>query len=136
MNNVEYREKFRSFLADDARYCKFVEVINRGRDARLFFWQERAIEKFCAEYSLLIPSYEELREIFDICELHGNTLEHGMVSVFHGHVDYSREYTKACQELFPNSYLSEVNGPKEMYGKNIEIRFCQACRDAENRWKS
>ncbi len=134
MNESEFREKFREFLNDEDRYKKFVATINRDKDNRLLFWQERTIEKFCQQYSLDIPSFNGLRGIFDICELHGSRLENGKVKVFCGHVDYSKDYTKACAELFPNSHLSEVNGPEEMQGKYYNIRFCQTCREAQQKW--
>ncbi|MBU6952488.1 hypothetical protein [Hahella sp. HN01] len=114
MNAIEFRENFREFLKNDERYKKFVAIINRGRDSRLLFWQERAIEQFCEKHALEIPSFEVLQEIFSVCELHGNTLEHGKAKVFCGHIDYSPDYIKACAKLFPNSYMSSVNGPEEM----------------------
>jgi hypothetical protein len=136
MNSAEYRAKFKEFLGDEDRYKKFVATVNRGREGRLLFWQERAVERFCSSNVIPVSSYEDLRELFAVCELHGNKLENGTVKVFKGHVDYSQEYNKACQELFPNSYMSDINGPQEMWGKYLEIRYCQACRDAEHQWKS
>ena len=134
MSETEYREKFREFLNDDVRYRKFIVTINRTKDDRLLFWQERVIEKFCQQYSIASHSFIDLRRIFNICEVHGAPLENGKVKVFRGHIDYSQDYERACAELFPNSHLSEVNGPKEMQGKYYNIRFCQACREAQQQW--
>ncbi|WP_041598566.1 hypothetical protein [Hahella chejuensis] len=135
MNAIEFRESFRKFLKNDERYKKFIAIINRGREERLLFWQEHAVEQFCDKHALDIPSFDVLQEILCVCELHGNTLEDGKVKVFCGHVDYSPDYKQACAKLFPNSYISAVNGPEEMYGEYSDIRFCKACREAEQQWR-
>lgn len=133
MKAEEFREKFIEFMADSDRYKTFVVLINKR--GRLLFWQERVLEKFCGNNELEVPSFSSLQEIFGVCELHGVPLEQGTVKIFRGHVDYSREYTKACLDRFPNSYLSEVNGPEELHGKYIPVRICPVCRKAENAWK-
>lgn len=135
MNPSEFREKFKIYLDDVDRYRKFVRLLNRGKENRLLYWQEKVMNSFCEKYTIEFPSSEHLKVIFAICELHNEPLKHGTVKVFAGHIDYSREYDNACAEKFPNSYMSEINGPKELYGKYIDINFCSACREAEKQWK-
>ena len=128
------RSKFSEYLNDDTRYRKFVRHINKGYQKRLLFWQEKELETFSNENSIAVPNYEELEEAFRICEIHGAELQKGKVKVFNGNIDCTREYEEACIELFPNSWLGPINGPKEKYGKNLEIWYCPLCRSAEQKW--
>ncbi len=136
MNNIDFRDNFKAFLAGEVRYKKLLATVNRTRDGRLLFWQERAIEKFCETHSISVPDVGQLFEIFGICEVHGNRLEMSSVKVFSGEIDYSRTYSKAREEFFPNSYLNEINGPYDMWGEFIEVRVCQACHKAEVQWQA
>ena len=134
MDTLEFRQKFKLYLDDHERYRKFLALINRNKENRLLFWQERLIEKFCEKYSINLPDFSYLKQVFAICEIHETPLEQGKVKVFRGHLDYSRKYEKACIENFPNSYLSEINGPKECHGMYIDIYFCPSCREAQKVW--
>ena len=135
MKSAEFRENFKAFLDDDNRYRRFLTLINHGKEKRLLFWQEQVLEKFCKASLIDVPNFEYIQTIFAICEVHYVPLERGKVKVFRGHVDYSDEYNRVSIESFPNSHLSEINGPAELYGKFIDVLFCPSCRDAEKSWE-
>ena len=134
MKKEEYRKLFLEYLDDEVRYGKFVAQINSRQKNRLAYWQEKEIENFSEKHSLQVLSYDELLDIFSICEVHGDELQDGVVRVFNGHIDYSPAYGESASKLFPNSYLDEINGPRELYGKDAPVRFCPSCRKARNEW--
>ncbi len=135
MNQTEFRNYFRDFLDNEERFQIFISSVNKSVNGELKFWQEQLVTKFCDKYTISEPTFSELREIFGICEVLGSELKPGKVKVFNGEIDYSPLYVKTCAILFPNCYSSEVNGPIELHGKLIDIRYCQQCREAEQKWR-
>ncbi|MDO6526760.1 hypothetical protein Q4519_13800 [Motilimonas sp. 1_MG-2023] len=135
MDREEFRKRFYDYLGDSVRYRKFVAQLNKSTKNRLAYWQQKNVVTFSNEHGLEVPEFFELRDIFNVCEVHGDELLEGLVKVFRGHVDYSREYEQATIAYFPNSYMNEINGPTELHGKSIAIKYCPACRVACEEWQ-
>ena len=135
MDREEYRKRFSDYLGDSERYGKFVAQLNKSTKNRLAYWQEKEVVTFSNEFGLDVPNLGELKNIFSVCEVHGEELLDGSVQVFRGHVDYGRDYEKATIDYFTNSYMNEINGPAELHGKSIEVKYCSACRLACEEWQ-
>ena len=136
MNETEFRDQFAVFLNDTGLFKKFVATINRNGKNRLLFWQESSLQKFCSERQIETPSFSELSKIFRICEIHSIRLEKGAREVFGGEIDYSPEFTKAAESLFPYSNSSLLSGTAELHGQKQESWFCAECRQAEKVWRA
>jgi hypothetical protein len=71
------------------------------------------------------------------CEIHGVELVKGKAPIFYGLPDAPPVgYLDAERSLFPNSFLFALGGC--MLGDETEsnVKFCPACREAENEWTS
>lgn len=134
MNNREFRRQFAAFLDDESCYKKFVSTINRGRTNRLLYWQESCLEKFCSANQIEPPCFNEISEIFRVCEIHGETLRKGTQGIFDGEIDYCPTFTKAAELLFPYTNSRLLNGKIEQYGQKVESWYCDVCVEAEKKW--
>ncbi|QDT20080.1 hypothetical protein [Gimesia chilikensis] len=102
------RERFRSFLNDDARYRKFITACNDlySKDRELRYWQQPVWDLFIKEY----PEYASLdapaiRNAFHVCHVHLIPLKQVEVPIYKGvwDISYIDEAERARSENAPYS---------------------------------
>ena len=127
MNSAEIRTKFKSYLGDEELFRKFVAHVNKTRKNRLLYKQELRWNDFRDKYLEREYSFDEIREIFRVCELHGIELIRGSCNAFRGEIDYSSEYESELLNSFPNTKPQQVMVPPAFEGEKIDIWYCTEC---------
>ncbi|QDU02136.1 hypothetical protein V6x_18370 [Gimesia chilikensis] len=126
------RERFRSFLNDDARFRKFIRACNEffytSRELR--YWQQQEWDIFIKEYpeyaTLSVPA---IRDAFHVCHVHLDPLKQVEVPIHKGVRDiyYAPEAERARSENAP--YSQEFSLDSEYCGNRTHITTscCDKC---------
>jgi hypothetical protein len=119
MEAVELRKAFAAFLGEE-RFRKFVTT---GWPLR--FWQEQEWRRYCSAHPKLALGLDVLEVAIRICEVHGDELQPAEVELFHGGIDYARDYIDTRNRLFPHA----ANDPVPTEGAVVQrdrvpVWFC------------
>ena len=125
------RRDFYNFVGDTNIYNKFVRHLNCSNQGRLLFKQEMRWNSFQDKILGREYGFDEIQEIFRVCEVHNIDLVKDTVKLKQGHLDYSREYEQASANLFPYACSSPYFVWDTKGQKAIDVWFCQKCRDAK-----
>lgn len=125
MNTVSspvLRACLKAFLGEP-EYRKFLEA---GATEPLKFWQERAWEKFIAEYPEMAVTSEERASALDVCPAHEAALLAGFTDSPEGRTFVN---TPEMRRRFPNAPLM----PLLAVGVN-RVKYCPQCISAKNEY--
>jgi len=136
MNKKSIRLDLKSFVDDEDRYRRFVRQIRTDKKGRLKFWQEQLVNDFSNSEFGYELSYSELRDTFNICEIHDIEMMTQAVKVSIRHVDVFHEDSEKAPNLHPNYLPDLINGTQDMQGKKFDIEFCPECNRLYRKWSS
>jgi hypothetical protein len=125
------RRALAQFLGEN-QYRKFVhEGVRRGR---LRYWQQQSWDAFLAAHPEYAVTLDELSGAIRVCHLHGDELLPATVEVFHGCVDYSREFSQALVKYFPKCIMPFSTEGAPFDGDTKQVRYCPTCEIAASEW--
>lgn len=112
---------------------KFILELHRSSTAkkRLFFWQERMLNEFCAKAGIEPLTYAEAITTFSRCHLHGADLLQDSVAIKYGtRMPVEPELIIHADRTYPFANLSAY-GPCWVESEtHRKVIFCPACRSA------
>ena len=130
----QIRKEFYDFVNDRDIYNKFVRHLNCSGQGRLLYKQELRWNEFRTKHLDRDYTYEELQEIFRVCEIHNVALVKDTVKVQQGHLDYSRDFEEASVNLFPYARTSPIFVWDPKGRKYLDVWFCERCREAKKNY--
>jgi hypothetical protein len=130
MSSEQIRKKFIQKFGK-GKYEEFVVSLYDSfplRD-RLFFWQEKLLERLFKELAISVPSVKEIYFIFKYCPIHDLELKTDNVSIINGN-NYSPNFTlQEEKSYFP---LANINAPRDLdrftYPETVNVLYCSDCR--------
>ncbi len=130
--SVQLRQRFRTFLADDDLFRKFVDFCNHKcrQKKRLMTWQEELWKRFThthREYENL--SIGGILFVFHICHVHFTSLFSDSVPIKKGVCDihYFRDFEKAVISEAPYSTPFLLDSPSRDGASFISVDHCKEC---------
>ena len=127
MEAAELRKTLAAFVGDE-RFKKLV----RGRRGCMSFWQEQELRRFIAAHAESGVTPEDVNTALRVCEVHGDELKADEVELFHGCMDYTKEFIETRNRLFPNAATGPVSTEgRPMDGSSIGVWYCPSCRAAK-----
>ena len=131
MEAIELRTAFTAFLGEE----RFKKVVATGWPLR--YWQEQEWRRFCSAHPELAVGLDVLEVALRVCEVHGDELQPDEVELYHGCIDYARDYIQTRNRLFPHA----VNDPISTEGRPVQadrvgVWYCPACRAAKAQWNA
>ena len=129
----EIRQAFEAFLGKE----KFEKFVASGFTPRLRFWQEAEWSKFVVANPTFNAPLVELEVALRICELHRVTLLPGTVAIFHGNIDFSHDYLRVRERLFPHA-AEDLKSTEGVPSKETraEVWYCHRCREVRAQWSA
>ena len=108
-----------------------------GKEAmkRLVIGLATALLTFALSFVPTLILAEVLTTSDETCQVHQQPLRRGKVPIISGLRFYPTSYIDAYKERFPNSRMVYDNGCVGLAGQK-EVLYCNACRRAEEQWKS
>lgn len=137
MDTAKLREEFREFVGED-QYRKFVAVLHSsGRSKRrLLAWQEVLWGKFTSQKDIGKLPFDEIEQIFRVCEIHNCELESETLLIQYGTRNYSASYIVARDKLFPHANTQALGPCWQEERTEKVVFFCSICREAYYNWLS
>ncbi len=128
IDTAALRQALRSELGED----RFMIFVRDSHASRFKWWQEKAWDRFTERLPQYRCDLDTLRSILRWCPLHDIDLREDEVELFHGCMDFARDWEMDARLAFP--YAS--SGPIPTQGREtdattIEVLYCPLCREAE-----
>ena len=126
---IEFRTRFKEYTGAET-YKRFVQALHqtaRRKDSRLRFWQQDLWQSFISANPDFLLSEDALVDALRICELHEDELFPKEVRVFHGCIDYSREFEQDMVERFPHATFEQIMVSPDYTGRTCTLWVCATC---------
>lgn len=125
------REAFKEFVGKE-KYILFILTLYEAFPLRnkLFFWQEQLLKDFSNKFDIKLITIENIYQIFNYCPIHNYELKNDNVPIVDGNEFEPKISHQKAKELFP---MANLYAPRDLtrfiYPKNIEVVYCEKCRD-------
>ncbi len=114
--------------ADAQRFLTTLHFTSRTK-GRLFYWQEKMLEKLSSELSMPPLSFEDALSLLNYCYLHGDELVEGSAPIVYGTFASAESTIKQRHQIYA---ISSVRGPCWVEeATHRTVFYCPTCRQVE-----
>ncbi len=125
----------RTALADFLGADRFTKFVRAGIGARMFYWQERELERFREANPDFKFNLSDLVDALRICEIHQMDLLPCKVEVFRCCLNWSNNYLNEKKSKFPNAAIDMIMVSDDFQESHLDSWYCPKCREIADKWR-